>query len=177
MEIKDGARLSLNPHEANHISSALIGLRAEDELALKFRLETARTQWALDTLSILPDEAMSLPSGLFIGMATNKWSEADGLVMDMDVSKSDLSVIKEGIIVGLECDYEDTLNTPEAKLSRIAFDLLYDEDAMLEELGEEPLNEHDRAMLESQEFEDKLKKIAMGNYILKQIEQHLTESQ
>lgn len=177
MEIRDDNGLRLTPYEANHIASALIGVRGEDEIALKFRLETARTQWALGKLSILPDEAMSLPSGLFVGLATNKWSEAEGSVIELDASESDLAVIKEGVINDLEYAYEETMNTPEAKLRNFVLDILFDEDEMLEEFGEEPLSDHDREMLESNEFEDKLKGIAMGNYILKHIDSHFTGPQ
>ena len=177
MEIKGDNGLRLTPHEATHIGSALMGVRGEDELALKFRLETARTQWALGKLSILPENVMSMPSVFFIAMANNEWSKEEGPVIELDVSESDISLIKERVSNDLEYAYEETMSTPEAKLRNFVLDILFDEDAMLEELGEEPLSDHDREQLESDEFEDKLKEIAMGNYILNQIEMHLTKPQ
>ena len=176
MEIKDGPVLHLTAPESDLIRGAFIGERDPDALLIKLRLDAVTTLWAQEKLGWSTERITLANKAILLGLASSAWSEQDGEVIELELVETELAILRENLVNQLELDYSVAMRTPEIIIKDVVSDILHGStEELLEEIGVPPLGNTDTERLESNEFRDRLERIALGRYMLETIDKHIAQ--
>lgn len=174
MDIKDGPVLHLTAPESSLIREAFTGVGDPDAISVQLRLDAVTTLWAQEKLGWSAERVTRAQKGILLGLAGSAWTEKDGEVIEIELDEDELGIVRENLVDQVEDDYSVAMRTPEVVLKEIILDTLYGStDEILEDLDVPPLSDTDREHLDSNEFNDRLKKIALGRYMLETIDKHI----
>lgn len=174
MDIKDGPVLHLTAPESYLLRESFVGVRDPDAISVQLRLDAVTALWAQEKLGWSAERATLAQKGILLGLASSAWTEKDGEVIEIELDEDELGIVRENLVDQVELDYSVAMRTPEVVLKEIILDTLYGStDEILEDLDVPPLSDTDRELLDSNEFNDRLKKIALGRYMLETIDKHI----
>ena len=153
----------LTPPEASFIRRSLFGADTEHEL--RSRIRAAQEDWAISVASdklteMLAGNEDARPIAAALMMAEYKESTEESITIDL--SNVELSIIRSAAVNAVECAKENAMLT----------DRQYDDLYKSDESHEESLNESDEEMLKSSQFEDALRDIHMGRFIITAINEY-----